>query len=520
MPKQMWFGNEKRMQWVPAPATGMQVSRPSNGNQRLYDNGRAGVFRSMQSHLEFEGEFPLQEASGTSGLDVFSRYASGLYGDSDSYPVFFADPMHYDQNLLPANFAAPGLIERGWADISYNISRMYYNFARNPSVEVNTNDWAVVSGTGGAAVGARVGGTWGSGSWVYRATWTTATTSVSGGVSSTVNVTAGTVTHFRMYVRPSKTQRLQMSVTWRDAANASLGTVTGVARVVTTANEPPMELLAQTAPAGAVSATVSVLAVSGTSGTNWAIGDYLQGDAVQTANSTNQGISDGLSPSYFDGSYIGARWMTGTAHNTSSQMFVPSSAPAFSDTPANSYNLPLRQATFSLTEPAGSVPSPFGGHPYALIPIPPGYTLWVGATGSASGTGGVRVYGYNPPASYTSPATTQTLTLLSSAGAQRMNYSLPSSSAQYAKIFINRTDYSTSTITLSSMMAQLWPTGVTPVLATATGGQFIDGRGHRGLKFAPDGATVESYVMVDPTRNSPVHYKGLSLRLIEAQDRG
>jgi hypothetical protein len=64
-------------------------------------------------------------------------------------------------------------------------------------------------------------------------------------------------------------------------------------------------------------------------------------------------------------------------------------------------------------------------------------------------------------------------------------------------------------------MAQLWPIGVSPVLT----GNFIEGKGHRGLKFADD-AAVESYVLVDPTRNVPVHYKALSTRLVEAQDRG
>jgi hypothetical protein len=62
------------------------------------------------------------------------------------------------------------------------------------------------------------------------------------------------------------------------------------------------------------------------------------------------------------------------------------------------------------------------------------------------------------------------------------------------------------------MMAQLWPTGFTPPLST-TGGNFIAGQGHRGLKFADD-AVVESYVMVNR------HLKGLSTTLVEAQDGG
>lgn len=127
----------------------------------------------------------------------------------------------------------------------------------------------------------------------------------------------------------------------------------------------------------------------------------------------------------------------------------------------------------------------------------------------------VKVDLFNSPGNPVAPAATSNLTLLSSSGSTRMNASFSGASYQYAKVYITRTSAAVSTITLSSMMAQLWPIGVTPV----TTGNFIEGKGHRGLKFA-DTATTESYVLVDPNRNIPVHYKGLSTTLVEAQDKG
>jgi hypothetical protein len=199
-------------------------------------------------------------------------------------------------------------------------------------------------------------------------------------------------------------------------------------------------------------------------------------------------------------------------------MYVSRQVPVISSTPANIYNLPQVQATFTVTTGVGNVPTPtntYGNIPYALIPIPPGYTLWLGACGSATGTAQVVVYLFNTPADVLTPVSSSALTLLSSSGATRLNASFSGSSYQYAKVFIRRTSTVASTITLSSMMAQLWPTGVTPTLT----GNFIEGKGHRGLKFSDD-AGVYTHVQYDPYRNVPVHYKGLSTTLVEAQDRG
>lgn len=511
MPQQMWFGNERRMQWVPCPATGMQLARRGTTQTLQYDNGRMGVTRTMQTHQEFNLDFPVQDASGLTGLDVFSKFASGFYDNLDKYPVFFADPMNYDQNLFPPNWAAPGLFEQGWASIASRDPRSYINLAVNPSVEVDTNHWVQVAGTGGTASGARfsAGSNAMSGTYTYRTSWTVATSAVSGGMNYTdTSASPGVYYGAFVYVRSSKIQRVAVTMRYRNAANTSLGTVASTQTVLAANTWTKIEVAANLSPADTDSIDIEIAAVTGTSGVNWANGDTLQADALFIYQGTT-----GSPNFYFDGDYPGASWGT-DPHASISRMYVPAQPVTMSDTPANSYNLPARQANFNLITATSAYPDAaltYGDIPYALIPIPPGYTLWLGACGSATGTAVVRVHAFNAPGNPASPANSSTLTLLSSTGAVRLNASYSGASYQYVKVFLQRTSTVDSTITLSSMMAQLWPTGVTPPLATS--GSFIEGKGHRGLKFADD-AVVESYIMTNR------HLKGLSTRLIEAQDRG
>lgn len=512
MPKQMWFGNEQHFQLVPAPATGMNVNNVGVGDTLEYQNGRVGISRSMQTHKVYDMEFPVQEASGLQGIDVFQKYASGFYGDCDSYPLFFADPMNYDQNLFPMGWAAPGLYARGWDSVVHDGAKTYYNLALNPSVEVNTTGYTVTSGTSGTAAGTRTAsGPQVSGSWSYRATWTVATSAVSGGVNYTgIPINVGSIYNAMVYVTSSKIQRVLVTVRFRNAALASVGTTLGTQTVLAANTATQLLVNSATAPATATTMDIEVAAVAGTSGANWAIADWIQMDAVMAS------FSHSTLSTYFDGTTPGAGWM-GTPHASSSIMYVARQVPTITDTPANVYNLPMKQGTWNVVSTPNGYPtlnSQYGDIPYALLPIPPGYTLWLGICGSATGTAEVRVDGFKAPGDPASPFTSGALTLLSSTGATRLNTGFSSANQEYVKVYIRRTSNVASTITISSMMAQLWPTGVSPTMT----GDFIEGKGHRGLKFATT-PTVESYVMVDPNRNIPAHFKGLSTQLTEAQDR-
>lgn len=173
--------------------------------------------------------------------------------------------------------------------------------------------------------------------------------------------------------------------------------------------------------------------------------------------------------------------------------------PTFSNTSANSYAQPLRSATWSVTSGAGAVPTTANG--VAYIPIPPTHTLNIGASGSKTGTAVVRVVPINTDGTN---GTATDLTLLSATSSTRMNATFAGSSYQAVKVYITRTDTTGSTITLTSLMAQLYKTSTTPTLPTS----HILGEGHTGLSFA-DEARVENYVYIDPPR------KGMNTTLVE-----
>lgn len=114
MAHKMWFGRPGAFRWVPVPMTGMEVSHDGYAEVVEFQNGRAAVVRSKATHKVFNMDFPVQDASGADGLDIFRSYASGLYGDA---PFYLADPMNYETNLFPENWAAPMLIAKGWKKI-------------------------------------------------------------------------------------------------------------------------------------------------------------------------------------------------------------------------------------------------------------------------------------------------------------------------------------------------------------------------------------------------------------------
>lgn len=173
--------------------------------------------------------------------------------------------------------------------------------------------------------------------------------------------------------------------------------------------------------------------------------------------------------------------------------------PTFANTSSNTYNQPIRKATWSVTSSAGAVPTTANG--VAIIPIPPTHTLNLGVSGAKTGTAVVRVVPINTNGT---DATATDLTLLTDTSSTRMNATFAGSSYQAVKVFITRTSTTASTITITSMMAQLYKTGTSPVLPS----NHLAGEGHTGLMFA-DEARVENYTYIDPPR------KAMSTTLVE-----
>jgi len=174
--------------------------------------------------------------------------------------------------------------------------------------------------------------------------------------------------------------------------------------------------------------------------------------------------------------------------------------PTFSATSSNAYSQPIRKATWSVTSAANAVPTAANG--VAYIPIPPTHTLNIGASGVlVTGTAVVRVVPINTDGTN---ATAVDLTLLTDTSATRMNATFAGSSYQAVKVYITRTTTAASSITITSMMAQLYLTGSSPVLPTS----HMHGEGHTGLIFT-DEARVENYIYIDPPR------KGMNTTLLE-----
>lgn len=206
-------------------------------------------------------------------------------------------------------------------------------------------------------------------------------------------------------------------------------------------------------------------------------------------------------PLTFHTNVIPPNWASPALIETGDWKNVYDTDPTFSDTSANSYNQPLRTGTWSISAAANSVPSKV-----LTLPIPPSQTLHIGFSGAVTGTGVLRVRPINSNGSY---ATVANLTALSATGATRMNASYSGSTYRAVQVYLTRTSTATSTVQITSLMAQLWPTGTTPVLT----GPFIPGDGVMGLEFGS--GMTETYYH-DAMGNIPAR-KGSSVALIEVE---
>lgn len=155
-------------------------------------------------------------------------------------------------------------------------------------------------------------------------------------------------------------------------------------------------------------------------------------------------------------------------------------------TPANQLGYPTTSAVYTVV--SGDT------KPTLWVPIPPGYTGWVGAHGQA-GTGGTVVA--TPTTGGDNLGTPTTLDLLDVSSVTRVNYS---TAEQGVQISLG----GSGTITLSGIMVQVLPTGVVPPL-----GGFISGQGHSGCTFASQPVLTQYSAVLDRV--------GVTAKLVETQ---
>lgn len=139
--------------------------------------------------------------------------------------------------------------------------------------------------------------------------------------------------------------------------------------------------------------------------------------------------------------------------------------PALISTPSNTQGYPINAAQYTLAGTEGTL--------NVWIPIPPGYTLYVGAHGSATGSAGVAVN----TSAFTDPfadafSSGTGLTLLGANTTTLTNHTVAGPGG--ATISIG----GTGTLDLYAVVAFLLPTGT-----TAPTGKWRPGEGHSGCKF-------------------------------------
>ncbi|MNX47430.1 Fimbrial protein precursor [compost metagenome] len=185
------------------------------------------------------------------------------------------------------------------------------NLAINPSLETTTSNWGHYL-AGGAATASRLTTGGYSGSGFYRMTWTAATTAVSGGFYP-VNMGSGNLTADNTYtasvwVRSSKNQTMRPQLTFRNAANTTVGTTINGGTVSVPANTWTQLSISGVAPATSNSALMTAYAHTG--GSLWQPNDTLDGDAAMlTEGASVYAYADGNSPNWI--------W-NGTQDNSSS----------------------------------------------------------------------------------------------------------------------------------------------------------------------------------------------------------
>jgi hypothetical protein len=159
-------------------------------------------------------------------------------------------------------------------------------------------------------------------------------------------------------------------------------------------------------------------------------------------------------------------------------------------TSTNGY--PVESAVYTVTS-TSTVPSIF-------IPIPPGYTAWVGAHGQLqSGSASVRV---TPELTAVASGTPVDLTLLPSSSTDRTNVSF--SGNNFIGITLTMRSASSGVLVLDGLIVQVLPDGSVPL-----SGGFISGQGQSGMSFASQPVVSEYSAALDRV--------GVSAELIETE---
>lgn len=104
--KNLWFGTHASgMRWMPTPLSGAEMSPEGWSTGGTLLNGGGYQQNSFGSHKTYTFEWPSSSAREAAAL--MKAYADGTYGRG---LIYFVDPLLYDQNILPAQWADPSMV--------------------------------------------------------------------------------------------------------------------------------------------------------------------------------------------------------------------------------------------------------------------------------------------------------------------------------------------------------------------------------------------------------------------------
>lgn len=101
MARDIYFGTQEYMQWVPAPAINMGRSMNGWNNNASSTNGAAFVNRSFGGHRVYDMQWSMNSHE---NLYSIHAYASGDFGQG---LIYFLDPFATGTNIMPQAWASP-----------------------------------------------------------------------------------------------------------------------------------------------------------------------------------------------------------------------------------------------------------------------------------------------------------------------------------------------------------------------------------------------------------------------------
>lgn len=102
--RKLWFGTLDRMEWLPTPNRGADVSPEGWSAGGALLSGGAYQFGSFNSAKNYQFEWP--SSSSRTAAQLMKSYADGTYGRG---LIYFIDPLTYSTNVLPALWADPSM---------------------------------------------------------------------------------------------------------------------------------------------------------------------------------------------------------------------------------------------------------------------------------------------------------------------------------------------------------------------------------------------------------------------------